>query len=361
MESDTDSDMTSVADISHPESPAPIASNTLILAKLPPDLFLNSVEQLRALIERWGGGGTIFGLYPLKSFGRMLVVYEATEQAMRARIFLEREKSFTGKVYYGEAAHPLVGFRVCGITILALLEPWPQLTYSAVPSTLHPPEAREAGPNYRVLSDDFVQRFAELDLDTFELDAGHTDNDMPSSALEPLGASTFVFSSASASGPSGPTSASNAPSTPDLATPSRTATQASPGPAAPLVIRVEDWTNSVRPKAVSDIELVDQEMGNIALQRRLELDNKRWAEQHKEDFEGEGGEDVGHAHGEGAAAGPARMPRVHSRMDVKVEEGTGSTGGEDFATEEEYRAEIVRRMKRMPPKTRMPPVPAGNI
>ncbi|KXS11906.1 Calcipressin-domain-containing protein [Gonapodya prolifera JEL478] len=348
--SDSDSETTTVdadAQWGNPShSPAPIATNTLILARLPPDLFLNSADHLRELVQRLGGGGTIVAFAPLASFGRCLVVYEATDQAMRARIMLERDKMFSGKVYYGEHTSPesLEGD--------SLQVPENERNWLISPPGSPPigwVQTREAGPNYRVLSDDFVQRFAELDLDTLDLGDGHNDDFDMGTGTSPNFASTTTTSAAGlthlTSDPARPIPSSSASAS--VSASSNSLTPPPPSVPLPLVIRVEDWTNSVRPKAVSDIELASQEQGNIALQRRLEVDNRRWQEQHGADFEaGSSGADAGN------------LPRAHSSVHVSGhdEQTAGRAAQDDFASEEDFRAEMIRRMKRMPPKTRMPPV-----
>ncbi|KAI9004803.1 Calcipressin-domain-containing protein [Gaertneriomyces semiglobifer] len=168
------------------DGPEVIATNTLILTNVPPRVFLtdDGIANVKATLEKFGD---LKAVVPLKTFGRILVVYAATASAQAARAQLQNSDSIgiDVGVYFGEHTDT---------TYLADPNAGTNLSHLRVPDLeknflLSPPgsppidwtQIRESGPVPGGHADALLDALRELEhADAFSLgDSAHMDMDPP--------------------------------------------------------------------------------------------------------------------------------------------------------------------------------------
>jgi len=260
----------------------PTITNTLILAQLPADTF--QAQELAKLKAKLGQTGVITSFAALKSFGRILVVFAETMQALRTRLTLEKDQEFKGRVYFGDYVYLDGDYAVAGSKPSG-----PHATFLEVPGNernflISPPgsppigwvQVEEAGPNPNPHADDIMQALRDLANDPLQLDAAELqefslDHRAGSPDLEGSEVETVVPSEASTpvGGPTIPFSLSiplRAPEQDRLLD-------------SPILIKVENWDNH---HVLSPQEAREQEVANQVLHERLRHDQQEWMEHHRQ-------------------------------------------------------------------------------
>ncbi|KNC97186.1 uncharacterized protein SPPG_07574 [Spizellomyces punctatus DAOM BR117] len=163
------------------EEVEPIATNTLILTNVPPKAFQDEGAAVRTILESYG---RVNHFVLLKSFSRILAVFEVTADAQRARNSLHMNPILGDdvRVYFGEHTDSQYLLNpTTGIHINYLQVPTIERNFLLSPPGSPPidwVQHQEHSPVPGGHADALLDALRELEGDTFVLDPGDAEDTM---------------------------------------------------------------------------------------------------------------------------------------------------------------------------------------